>query len=464
MRVEVIMPQMGESIVEGTIVQWHKAVGDTVERDEDICTIQTDKVDADIPSPQAGVLVEIIAGDGVTVEVGAPVAILETDAAAAKAAPASAPTAAAPPAPAPEPAPAPSVPAAPAPVATAPTTPAAPAASAAPTGPIGEQSVDDLRRTRSTPLVRRIAEENGISDLSVIAGTGVAGRVTKKDILTYLASNVASGSAPASKPSAVAAPAATSVAPAPIGTPAGMQPLFAKAPRIVVGEKDRVESLSRMRSAIADNMVNARRMAAHAHTVWEVDVTAIMNARKKLRAEFEERGIKLTLTAFFVQAIAHALGEFPIMNAAFDGTQLVYRGNINIGMASALEDGLIVPVLKGADGMNLFGLARAVGDLATRSKAGTLVPSDVADGTFTITNSGVFGSLYGIPILVTPQVGILNIGGIKKRVVADANDNIRIRSMANICLSFDHRVIDGSVADGFCGAVVRLIENWKPAA
>jgi 2-oxoglutarate dehydrogenase E2 component (dihydrolipoamide succinyltransferase) len=461
MRVEVIMPQMGESIVEGTIVQWHKAVGDTVERDEDICTIQTDKVDADIPSPYAGVLVEIIAGDGVTVEVGLPVAILETDAEAAKAAPTAAKQELKPAKEEPKP----EAPNAEAPKAEAAAPKAAEPAPAAaappePTGPIGEQSVDDLRRTRSTPLVRRIAEENGISNLSAITGTGVAGRVTKKDILNYLA-DVAVGSTPAAASAPAATPAKSAAPAGPVAAPAGMQPMFSKAPRIVVGANDRVETMSRMRSAIADNMANARRTAAHAHTVWEVDVTAIMNARKKLRGEFDERGIKLTLTAFFVQAVAHALGEYPIMNAAFDGSQLVYRGNINIGMASALEDGLIVPVLKGADGMNLFGLARSVGDLATRSKSGSLVPADVADGTFTITNSGVFGSLYGIPILVTPQVGILNIGGIKKRVVADENDNIRIRSMAHICLSFDHRVIDGSIADGFCGSVVRYLENWK---
>jgi pyruvate dehydrogenase E2 component (dihydrolipoamide acetyltransferase) len=237
--------------------------------------------------------------------------------------------------------------------------------------------------------------------------------------------------------------------------------MYYKVPRIVVGDKDRVEPLSRMRAAIAENMANARRSTAHCHTVWEADVTHVLQLRKKLKAEYEGRGVNLTLTAFFVQALARALSAFPAMNAAFDGENFVYRGNINIGIASALEDGLIVPVLKNVDGLNLFGVARGVGDLAARSKSKNLVPADVADGTFTLTNSGVFGSLYGIPILVTPQVGILNLGGINKRVVADDDDNIRIRSIMTICLTFDHRVIDGSTADGFCGAFVKELANFK---
>ncbi len=245
------------------------------------------------------------------------------------------------------------------------------------------------------------------------------------------------------------------------GIPAGFLPVLYKPARIFVGENDRVEPLSRMRAAIAENMANARRSTAHCHTVWEADLTQVMKARKAMKAEYEGRGVNLTLTAFFVQATIEALRAYPIMNAAFDGEKIVYRGNVNVGIASALEDGLIVPVLKQADGLNLMGVARGINDLAARSKAKKLVPTDVTDGTFTISNSGVFGSLFGIPILVTPQVGILNIGGIQKRVVADEQDNIRIRSIVTMCLTFDHRVIDGATADGFCGHIARRLNTWK---
>jgi 2-oxoglutarate dehydrogenase E2 component (dihydrolipoamide succinyltransferase) len=477
MRTDVIMPQMGESIVEGTILAWHKAVGDTVERDEDICTIQTDKVDAEVPTSVGGVLVAILAEPGSTVEVGRPIAIVETDPAAAKAAvsagaPAATAAPAAPPAEA-APAPAAAAPAAPAAVAPAPpTTPADGPGYEEP--PAADEPVESLRRRRSTPLVRRIAEEHGLTDLSMVPGTGVSGRVTRRDLMAWLASQAAGlPAAPATDvpppppipappppPIPAAAPAAQGAPPA--APPAGAQPMFVKAPRVVVMDGDRVEAWPRLRAAIADNMQNARRLAAHAHTVWEVDVTRILDARKKMRAEFEDKGVKLTLTAFFVQAVAEALQAYPILNAAVDSERIIYRKAINIGIASALEDGLIVPVLKGADGLNLFGVARGVNDLAQRSKAGKLVPADVADGTFTLTNSGVFGSLYGIPILLPPQVGILNIGGIHKRVVADEHDNIRIRSMAHLCLSFDHRLIDGSVADGFCGHISRRLSTWTP--
>jgi pyruvate dehydrogenase E2 component (dihydrolipoamide acetyltransferase) len=460
MRVEVIMPQMGESIVEGTIVAWHKKVGDKVERDEDIFTIQTDKVDAEIPSPSSGILVEIVAQVGETIEVGKPVAIVDTDmnakvGAAAPAASAETPAATV---------------AAPAAVAVVAAIPAVPVVTID-TKPDAKSSADELRRTRSTPLVRKIAEENGILDLSVIPGTGVSGRVTRQDILTFLASRTA-----ASSPVAAAAPVATStatasaaVAPAKApakavtfdGIPPGFAPMLYKPVRVHVYDGDRVEPLSRMRAAISENMINARRATAHCHTVWEVDVTSIIRFRKANKADFESKGANLTLTAFFVQAVAEALRAYPVMNAAFDGESIVYRGSVNVGIASALEDGLIVPVLKSVDGLNLFGVARGINDLAARSKSKKLVPTDVTDGTFTISNSGVFGSLFGIPILVTPQVGILNIGGIQKKVTADEQDNIRIRSVATMCLTFDHRVIDGATADGFCGFISKRIADWK---
>lgn len=460
MRVEVIMPQMGESIVEGTIVAWHKKVGDKVERDEDIFTIQTDKVDAEIPSPTSGILVEIIAQVGETIDVGKTVAVVDTDMNAVVGAPAAAAVAQ------------PSAPVAVA-VPAAVETPAAPAAPVVTidTKPDASSSADELRRTRSTPLVRKIAEENGILDLSAIAGTGVSGRVTKQDILAFLATRtIASSPVVPAAPAAPAAPATSSAA-APAktaakavtfdGIPPGFAPMLYKPVRVHVYDGDRVEPLSRMRAAIAENMINARRATAHCHTVWEVDVTNIIRFRKANKADFESKGANLTLTAFFVQAVAEALRAYPIMNAAFDGESIVYRGNVNVGIASALEDGLIVPVLKSADGLNLFGVARGINDLAARSKSKKLVPTDVTDGTFTISNSGVFGSLFGIPILVTPQVGILNIGGIQKKVTADEHDNIRIRSVATMCLTFDHRVIDGATADGFCGFISKRLADWK---
>jgi 2-oxoglutarate dehydrogenase E2 component (dihydrolipoamide succinyltransferase) len=477
MRVEVIMPTMGESIVEGTVVQWLKAVGDHVDRDEDVFTISTDKVDAEIPSPVAGVLVEILAGVGDTVEVGKVVAYVETDAAvaAAGAAPAAAPTPpAAPPAPVAAPAP-PSVVAAPPAVPAPPAVVAAPPAPPAPpAGPIGTRSVDELRKSRSTPLVRKMAEEAGIHDISAIPATGVSGRVTKKDIEAFIAGGgaaVASASAVVT-PAAVAAPPA---APAKLAVAAPARPAIAadgslpkgydyalvKTPRVHVYAADRVEPMSRMRASIAENMLQARRGTAHCHTVWEADMTRVLRLRKKLKADYDARGVNLTLTAFFVSAVIEGLRQYPLMNAAIDGTNIVYRGNMNIGVASAVAEGLIVPVLKGADGLNLLGVARAVNDIAARSKAGKLVPEDVADGTFTVSNAGVWGALFGIPILVQPQVGILGIGGLKKRVIADEADNIRIRHFVNMCLTFDHRLIDGATADGFMGAVVKKLESFS---
>lgn len=433
MRVQVIMPQMGESIVEGTVVGWKKKVGDKVRRDEDIFTISTDKVDAEIPSPADGILVELLATVGQTVAVGAIVGWLETDEAAAGKA-AAAPAAVATPAPAAAPAAAPSASKA-----------AAPAAAAAP-----QVGLDELRRTRSTPLVRKMAAEAGISDLSRITGSGVSGRVTKSDLLGFIEKN--GKAAPVAPMGGRKASMAGGFA-----VPTGYEPAFVKTPRVHVYANDRVEPMGRMRASIAENMLQSRRATAHAHTVWEADVTPILKARKKLAAEYEAKGVNLTLTAFFVAAVVEALKAFPILNATVDGDSIVYRGSINLGIASAIEEGLIVPVLKDADSLNLLGVARAVNDLAFRSKNRQLKPTDVTDGTFTITNSGIFGSLYGIPILVPGQAGILNIGGIKKRVVADDNDNILVRSMCMMCLSFDHRIIDGASADGFMKRVVESL-------
>ncbi|MCB9532880.1 MAG: 2-oxo acid dehydrogenase subunit E2 [Myxococcales bacterium] len=333
--------------------------------------------------------------------------------------------------------------------------------------------VTTLRQHRSTPVVRRIAAEHGITDLSAVAGTGVSGRVTKQDILAFVAAG-----GPAAPAAATPAPAPVAAAPAtaaadtkqqpaarrppaaPGDVPAGHEVALVKVPRIHHYANDRVEKMSRMRASIAENMVQARRGTAHCHTVWECDVTRVVRARKALAPEFESRGVKLTYTAFFVAAVVDGLQTYPLLNAAIDGDSIVYRGSINLGVASAIEEGLIVPVLKSADTLNLFGIAKGINDLAQRSKAGKLLPQDVADGTFTISNAGIWGSLFGVPILVQPQVGILGIGGINKRVVADENENIRVRSMVNMCLTFDHRLIDGATADGFMSRVTKTLASW----
>ena len=442
MRVEVVMPQMGESIVEGTIVEWLKNIGDSIERDEDIFTLSTDKVDAEVPSPEAGVLVEMLAQVGDVVEVGKPVAIIETDAsAAATAAPAEAAAAAAP---APEPAPPTPAKAEPAAVPPPPAVPAAPKPPPIPAA--ADASKEQLRKTRSTPLVRKIAAEHGITDLSAIEGTGVSGRVTKADILKFIQ---------AGGPKRAASVASASPTP----TAAGYHPAQVKVPRVHVFDNDRVEPMTRMRASIAENMLQARRGTAHCHTVWEADVTNIVKLRKTMKPDFKERGVNLTFTAFFVAAVVDGLRRFPLMNAAIDGDSIVYRGNVNVGVASAIEEGLIVPVLKQADTLNLYGVAKGINDLAFRSKNRQLKPADVSDGTFTISNAGIWGSLFGVPILVQPQVGILGIGGVKRRVVADEHDNIRVRSMVNMCLTFDHRLIDGATADGFMAHITQKLAD-----
>lgn len=460
MRVKVEMPQLGESIVEGTIVEWLKQVGDLVEADEEIFTLVTDKVDAAVPSPAAGVLAQIDYAAGDVVEVNTTVAWIETDAAAYAAGTADVGE------------PVELAQAGNQEIIAAPADPVVvvgPSATDAPT--VGE-AVEDLRRRRSTPLVRKLAQEHGVKDLSAIPGTGVSGRVTRDDLLKYVADGKTTAvSTPpppvapkAATPPPPAAPKASAKKPASgeaITAPTGYDPAFVKRHRIHIYDNDRVEPMSRMRGAIAENMLQARRSTAHCHTVWEADVTNLIKARNALRRSYEERGVKLAYTAFFVAAVTRTLQDWPLLNAAVDGDQIVFRGNFNVGVATSIEDGLIVPVIKGADGMNLFGVARSIADLAERARANKLVPADVADGTFTISNAGIWGSLFGIPILVTPQVGILGIGGVQKRVVADENDNIRIRSIVTMCLTFDHRIIDGATADGFMRDLTKRIATWK---
>lgn len=457
-RVEVVMPQMGESIVEGTIVEWIKQVGDTVEVDDDIFTLSTDKVDAEVPAPAGGVIVELLAAVGDTVEVGSVVAIIETEAGAAAPEPAkeeapkkAASAKAAPAAKKAAPAAKKAVPAAK--KASAKAAPAKEAKSAA-EPPAATESADELRTRRSTPVVRKIAAAHGITDLSPIEGTGVGGRVTKKDILAFIEAGGAEAAA-------TEAPAAATPSKASVAAPKGWDVALVKPPRVHVFDNDRVEPMSRMRASIAENMLQARRGTAHCHTVWEADVSRIVKVRKALAPEFAERGVKLTYSAFFVAAVVDGLREYPLLNAAINGDSIVHRGNINVGVAAAIDEGLIVPVLKDADSLNLFGIARGINDLGSRAKNRKLMPQDVADGTFTVSNAGIWGSLFGIPILVQPQVGILGIGGIKKRVIADADDNIRVRSMVNMCLTFDHRLIDGATADGFMSFVTRRLAEWE---
>ncbi|MFL6211174.1 MAG: dihydrolipoamide acetyltransferase family protein [Pyrinomonadaceae bacterium] len=471
MSTEVVMPQMGESIAEGTITRWIKQVGERVERDEPLFEISTDKVDAEIPAPAAGVLTEIKFKEGETVEVNKVVAIIgdggsqaaapSTPQAEAPAAPAPAaqaavaatsppqPAAAAPSAPA-APPPAPVQPASPAAV-TAPQ-PAAPPSQSAPasaSGNGGAQTVEELRRTKSSPLVRNIAKEHGI-DISQLEGTGASGRVTKNDILSFIESG-----APA--------PSSGQAAQAQVSQPATLP-----APPVQPGAGDRIEPMSVMRKKIAEHMVLSRRTSAHVTTVYEIDMTRIARLRDQHKAEFQQRtGTKLTFMPFIFQAVLSAIHKFPIFNAQVSGEQIVYKRDINLGMAVALDWGLIVPVIKRADELSIAGLARAANDLAERARAKQLKPDEVAGGTFTITNPGVFGGLFGTPIINQPQVAILGIGAIEKRpkviTSMDGDDLIAIRHMAFFALSFDHRIIDGADAERFLAYVKETLEagQWS---
>lgn len=441
-RVDVIMPQMGESIAEGTVSRWLKKVGDSVKRDEPIFEISTDKVDAEIPSPSAGVLMEIIVGEGQTVAVNTVVARLETDAAAAAAAPAANP-----------PAPAAAevvVAAAPAPVA-ATAAPAAPVASSAVAG-----SLEDRLRTKSSPLVRKIAAEHGV-EIASLSGSGIAGRVTKKDLDAFLANRPAAGSAPA-------APAA--VAGASMYAPAGVE---SHGPLPTPWPGDIVEPMSKIRKLTADHMATARRVAAHVTTFWEVDLTRVARIRNAMRKDFEaQSGQKLTYMPFILQAVSAQLKKHPVLNAAVAGNDIIYRKQINLGIAVALEPtGLIVPVLKRADELSLTGLSRGVNDLAARARSKKLSPTEVQDATFTISNPGTFGSITGTPIIPVGTTAILCLGAIEKRpkVVtgADGEDTIAIRTCCYFSLSFDHKVVDGADADRFMGDLKKALESVTEA-
>ncbi len=445
-RIDVIMPQMGESIAEGTLSRWMKKVGDPIKRDEPMFEISTDKVDAEIPAPNAGVLAEILVQEGQTVAVQTVVARIETDAGAEVApAPAAAPAA---PAPAAAPAPTPAPSAAPA---ASPPAPPAPAA-AAPAAPRGDESLEDRLKTRSTPLVRRMAAEHNV-DISAIAGTGMAGRVTKQDLLQHLES------APA--PAAAAAPRAPAAG-APAAAPAGVHVI--PGPVVEPWEGDTVEPWSRIRKLTADHMIMSRRVSAHVASLIEIDYSHIAGLRKKWKAEFAGRGVNLTYLAFIAKAVADNLRKHKVVNAAVSGESTVFRRDINLGIAVALDWGLIVPVIRHADELSLLGIARSINDLAERARGKKLSPDEVQKGTFTITNPGVFGTLVGLPVINQPQSAILAVGAITKQpavvTAADGSDAIAIRTRGTLAMSYDHRIVDGSDADRFLADLRISLEQF----
>jgi 2-oxoglutarate dehydrogenase E2 component (dihydrolipoamide succinyltransferase) len=445
-RVDVIMPQMGESIAEGTVSRWLKKVGEAVKRDEPILEISTDKVDAEIPAPASGVLAEIKVAEGTTVEVQTVIAVIETEAGVAAAAPPppetpQAPKQAAPPVETPAPAP-----------------PAAAPAPPVPSAPSGkgraEESAEERLRARSTPLVRKIAAEHDVS-IAAIPGSGHAGRVTKKDILSYIETGAR---APvAAPPSAPSAP--------PAGAGKGGEVAH---PVVEPWPGDRVEPMSKIRKLTADHMIVSRRTSAHVTSFFEVDFTHIGKLRSGKKADYQARGANLTYLGFIVKAIADNLRRHPVVNASVSGDTVIYRKPINIGIAVALDWGLIVPVLKNVDELSLFGIARGMADLAERARAKRLSPDEVQKGTFTITNPGVFGSYVGVPIINQPQVAILGVGAIEKRprvlTLDDGQDVIAIRTMGMLSLSYDHRIVDGADADRFMSDVKRDLEQYPEGA
>jgi pyruvate dehydrogenase E2 component (dihydrolipoamide acetyltransferase) len=433
-RVDIIMPQMGESIAEGTLSKWLKKVGDEVKRDEPLFEISTDKVDAEIPAPAAGVLAEIIVKEGETVAVQTVVARLETEKGAAVAAVAAPSKPVAPPAPQREPTPV---------SAPARQQPAAPAIAAPHSG--NGNSFEDRVRTKSSPLVRKIAAEHGVN-IASLHGSGVAGRVTKRDILGFIESG---------------APMPGVAGGVRLGGPAGGH--ASPIPEPWAG--DVVEPMSKMRALISEHMVASRHTSAHVTSFIEIDFTRVARIRAKKRAEFEAAtGQKLTYMPFIIKAVTQGLQAFPVMNSSVAGTNVIYRKQINIGVAVALEWGLIVPVIKHADDLSLSGITRALNDLAARARAKKLSPEEVQEGTFTITNPGVFGSLMGTPIINQPQVAILGVGAIEKRPRilpgTDGEDTIAIRTCAYLSISFDHRIIDGAIADQFLAFVKKTIESF----
>ena len=441
MATDVVMPQMGESIFEGTITKWLKKPGDKVQRDEPLFEISTDKVDAEIPAPSTGVLQEIKVPEGTTVQVNTVVASISADGegaatpAQAKAAAPAAPPSAPPPPPQAE-------------KKTSPPAPAQPQPEAAHSKEVIEfPQAGEEDHVRSSPLVRRIARDNNV-DLSQVQGSGLGGRITKQDILAFLEKGTA---APAKQPMAGSSAPATSPALAAPPSPAA-----------IPGE---LVPMTQMRKIISQRMIESRRTSAHVHNLFEVDVTRIVNLRNKLKGGFEQRyGARLTFMPFFVRAAIIALQQFPILNASVEGDSIHYHQHVNMGIAVALDWGLIVPVLKNAEEKNFLGLQRGITDLGERSRTKKLVPDEVQGSTFTVTNPGTFGAVFGLPIINQPNLAIMGVGGIAKAPVVitdkDGTDSIAIRSLVHLTLGYDHRVIDGAVADQFMALVKKTLEHW----
>jgi 2-oxoglutarate dehydrogenase E2 component (dihydrolipoamide succinyltransferase) len=452
MATDVVMPQMGESIAEGTIVRWIKKVGDAIDKDEPLFEISTDKVDAEIPAPGAGVLLEIKVTEGETVPVNSVVAVIGAageqaaagDGKGAAKNPAVAPDATGTPDASPSPATTPVKGPAAAPSAVVHT--AAPpdiAAAAAVEPPAADESLADLRRRKSSPVVRKIAKEHGI-DIAQLDGTGISGRVTRKDIVAFIESGARTTGSAAGE--------------------AGSRPMAARAvpADFKPGETVRIEKMSVIRKKIAEHMVTSIHTSPHVYSAYEVDFGRIDEIRKARKAEYEAAGARLTYTAFIAKATVDTIRQFPFSNASIDGDNIVYKRDINLGIAVALEQGLIVPVIRNADERNMLGLCRAIQDLAHRARSKQLKPEDVQGGTFTITNPGIFGAFFGLPIISQPQVAILGVGSVDKRVVV-VDDMIAIRPMCYMTLGFDHRLIDGADAGRFLLALKERLQGFEDA-
>ena len=470
-RIEVPMPQMGESIAEGTVSKWLKQLGETVERDEPILEISTDKVDAEIPSPASGTLVEISVAEGETVEVGTIVAFIDPDGAAPGA---GAPAAAA-------------VPEAAVPTATTPTAeaPAPPPVAAVAAPSAGGQSAEERLRTRSTPVVRKIADEQSI-DIANVPGTGHAGRVTKRDILNFIESGA--GAVPPTAPAAPAAPAAVTPAPAasiPVAAPAAppSAPAAATAvsdlwaafygevqhPEYPVRAADQVEPMDKIRRLTAAHMVMAKRVAPHVHSFIEIDFSSVDRIRSANKARWAAQGARVSYTAFVAWAVSRVLREFPTVNSAVSGNNVIYRGNVNLGMAVDLNPGLIVPVVHDADHLGLIGIGNKIVDVATRARDRKLMPAEIQGATFTITNPGVLGTLVGLPIIPKGTSAILGTGAIEKRVVvvSDAEtgaDVMAIRKRSLFSLAYDHRIVDGADSARFLSALKDMLQSFPEDA
>ncbi len=431
------MPQLGESVTEGTIGHWLKKVGDHVEKYEPICEVATDKVNAEVPAPFGGTLTALLAEEGQTLKVGEPICDIAESGAPAEVAPVA------------------QTPAASAPVAAPASSVAAPGVTPAATVAAAVPATTIRGRVRTSPYVRRLAQEAGV-DLSLVPGTGAEGRVTREDLQKFQASA-------STAPMAPAAPAPAPIAPAPAAAPAQpyQAPAPAAAPAPIAG--DSFMALTPMRRTIAEHMVRSKHESPHATAWFEVDMSRVVALRKALRPEFEQReGVPLTYLPFVTKAAVEALREFPQINASWGGDKIIIHGAIHVGLAVAVPDGLVVPVLRNADGYSIAGLARAANDLITRARAGRLTLADLEGGTFTVNNPGSYGSVFSAPVINQPQAAILSMESIVKRPVVVEGDAIAVRSMMFLSFSFDHRILDGATANQYLASVKRRLEAMGP--